>query len=253
LAYAAAIFGGKLLVPVARPFLKMPDQAVSILAGAILALLVYSIVSSLGRIFFKRTNQHSSGLSRLVHGASGALLGFIIGAFLVAMMIIGVRSVGSIADGGVRAQAATQPVNPGQNILSQGHSVPKQEPPPLVSLLARLKNSIELGTVGEVVKKTDPVPEKAYDTLAKAGQVLGNPESAERFLDFPGARELSEHPKIAALRNDPEIVQLAAQGRFFELLQNEKILEAARDPALLGELKKLDVQSALEYATKATP
>ena len=36
-AYAAAIFGGRLLVPIVRPFLKMPDIVLSFLAGAVLA------------------------------------------------------------------------------------------------------------------------------------------------------------------------------------------------------------------------
>jgi uncharacterized membrane protein required for colicin V production len=38
MAYAAAIFGGRLLVPITRPFVKMPDLVLSILAGAFLRL-----------------------------------------------------------------------------------------------------------------------------------------------------------------------------------------------------------------------
>src|SRR5947207_873141 len=59
-AYASAIYGGRLLVPILRPFLGMPDFVVAILAGSLLALLIYSVISNLGRIFFKRTAQHVS-------------------------------------------------------------------------------------------------------------------------------------------------------------------------------------------------
>src|SRR5205807_4373083 len=41
-AYAAAFYGGRLVVPLARPFLKMPDIVLSILGGALLALAVYA-------------------------------------------------------------------------------------------------------------------------------------------------------------------------------------------------------------------
>ena len=99
--------------------------------------------------------------------------------------------------------------------------------------LARLKNSIEMGAVGDVVKKTDIVPAKTYEILGKVGAMVSDPENAERFLSYPGAKELSDHPKIVALRNDPEIMAMVAQGRFFELIQDERLIDAANDPSLV--------------------
>src|SRR5215831_8024029 len=49
-AYASAVFGGRLLVPVFRPFLRVPDIVVTTLAGAIVAIVVYSILTNLGRV-----------------------------------------------------------------------------------------------------------------------------------------------------------------------------------------------------------
>jgi hypothetical protein len=69
-------------------------------------------------------------------------------------------------------------------------------------------------------------------------------------LTFPGARELSEHPKIVALRNDPEIADLIAQGRFLDLLQNPRIIEAANDPVLAERIRKFDIRRALDFAMK---
>jgi len=252
-AYAAAIFGGKLLLPIARTFLRMPDPIIAMLAGAVLALLIYSVVSSLGVIFFKRTAQHGSLTLRFLCGVSGAALGLFFGVFFVWLMVVSVRSLGAVADGRVCAQAATEPADPPpaqamRAILSSSPDLRKEEPDQLMALLARLKNSIELGSVGGIVKRTDLIPEKTYDMLAKVGQVLANPENAERFLTFPGARELSEHPKIVALRNDPEIADLIARGRIFDLLQNEKVLEAANDPALIAQIKEFDLRQAMDYA-----
>ncbi len=249
-AYASAIYGGRLLVPILRPFLRMPDFVVAIVAGSLLAILVYSVVSSLGRIFFKRTAQHVSAPLRIFSGASGAVVGMIFGLFLLWLILVGIRSAGAIADGQVHARATSAPeavhavYSPDNNNLA----LKQEKPLPLPALLARLKNSVELGAVGEVVKRTDAVPQPTYDTLAKVGEVISTPTAAERFLTFPGARELGQNPKIIALREDTQIPDLIAQHRFFELLQNDKILEAVNDPTLARQLKNFDWKGALDYA-----
>src|ERR1700719_3529857 len=74
-AYAAAYFGGHLLLPVLQPILKWPDFILSMVGGAIVALVIYGLIASLGSILFKRTAQHGSAPVRLVYGLSGALTG----------------------------------------------------------------------------------------------------------------------------------------------------------------------------------
>ncbi|MGH8101153.1 MAG: CvpA family protein [Chthoniobacterales bacterium] len=251
-AYAAAIYGGKLLVPILRPFLRMPDLVAAILAGSLLAILIYSVISNLGRILFKRTAQHVSAPLRIFSGASGAVVGIIFGVFLLWLVLVGVRSVGAIADGQVHALATSAPeavhavYSPDNNDLA----LKREKPFPLFALLARLKNSVELGAVGEVVKRTDIVSPTRYDTLAKVGEVISTPTAAERFLSFPGAHELSENPKIIALREDTHIPDLIAQHRFFDLLQNDKVLEAVNDPTLARQIQNFDWNGALDYALK---
>ena len=64
------------------------------------------------------------------------------------------------------------------------------------------------------------VPANTYQTLGKVGTIVSNPQSAERFLSYPGAKELTANPKIVALRDDPEIIDLIKQQRFLDLLKN---------------------------------
>src|SRR4029450_10117155 len=109
---------------------------------------------------------------------------------------------------------------------------------PLTMSLARLKNSLELGLLGSVLKNTDPISQRTYETLEKAGSVLSSPERTQKFLTFPGARELAEHPKVVALRSDPEISELISQGRFFDLLQNPRVIDVANDPVLAERIRK---------------
>ena len=78
-AYFVAFFGGKYVLPLVRPFLKMPDQLVTIIAGAVLAIAIYALISGVGSILFKRTNQHESAFVRLMYGVTGATLGLLFG------------------------------------------------------------------------------------------------------------------------------------------------------------------------------
>ena len=254
-AYFAAFFGGKFMAPIVRPFFKMPDALLSIVAGAVLALMVYAIINGLGALWFKRTRQHGSFLVRFLYGSAGAVLGLFFGAFLIWLLVVGVRSVGAVADARVHAQedvnALPQPralhvVDVRRRVFSES----SEESSPLMTSLARLKNSLEMGLIGDAVKKADFIPAKTYEALGKVGQVAASPKTAERFLSYPGARNLTEHPKIAALRDDPEISQMIEQGRLLELLRNEKIRAVLNDRSIIEQIKNFDLQRALDYATQ---
>ncbi|MEP6821479.1 MAG: CvpA family protein [Chthoniobacterales bacterium] len=255
-AYSAALFGGGILVPLLRPLIKVPDFVISALGGAILALVVYSIVNTIGTILFKRTGQQNSGLVRLVYGVSGAVLGIFFGLFFLWVLITGIRSVGALAEAQVSASTPGPPVavdDPQMNLRTVRQR--KVAPPPtddgsLAVSMARLKKSIELGSVGDFVRQTDVLPAGIYQTLAKVGEVFAKPESASRFLAYPGVAELAETPQLLALRADPQVTRMIEQGRIWELLQDERLIEATNDPELARRLKKFDLRKALDYAAK---
>jgi hypothetical protein len=254
-AYAAAVFGGRLLVPIARPFLKMPDIVLSILAGAVLAFVIYAFLTSMGMVLFKRTGQQDSKLVQLIYGFAGAIVGLFFGAFILWTIVASVRAVGAVADAQVRSQASSPEA--GQSATLRALAVrrhflsePNTGSTALATSLARLKNSLELGPLGNAVKQTDPVPLKTYEMLGKVSRVFSSPERARKFLTFPGARELSEHPKIIALRDDPEISEMIAQRRFLDLIQDQRVIDAANDPALANRIKKFDLQRTLDYSVE---
>jgi hypothetical protein len=251
--YAAAYFGGPLMAPFLQPILKWPDFILSMIGGAILALVIYGLIASLGSILFKRTAQHSAGPVRLIYGFAGASTGVVFGLFFIWLILVGIRSVGSIADAQVQTRPRSDP-KPSASASASGadksSALENLDADALTSFLARLKNSVELGTTGDILKKTDVTPPSVYQALKDAGTVCANPESARRFLSFPGALELSEHPKIVALRNDPEIADLIRRGRILELLQHPRVLAAANDPTLVEKVKQFDIKKALEFAAK---
>jgi hypothetical protein len=254
-AYSTALFGGKAALPFLRPLLKVPDFVLSAFGGAILAMIVYSVINTVGTILFKRTDQQASGAVRLVWGISGAVLGLLFGLFFIWLMVVGIRSVGAVAEAQINALA------PGTIAPFEERSLrPRAQPPRTPSnvpdqnslpfSLARLKKSIELGTVGDVVKQSDVLPGGVYETLAKVGEVFAKPERASRFLSYPGVIELTENPKLLALRADPEITRMVEEGRLWELMQDDRLIEAANDAELAAEIKKFDLKKALDYAAK---
>jgi hypothetical protein len=253
-AYAAAFLGGRLFVPMARSFFKMPDPVLSILCGAVIALAIYALVSGIGAILFKRTSQQESGVLYLIYGFAGAILGLFFGLFLLWLTVASVRAVGALAGGQARsssraaAHTAHDPTSHALDVRRRFLSESQDGMQTLAISLARLKNSLELGLLGSVLKNTDPISQRTYEMLEKAGSVLSNPERTQKFLTFPGARELAEHPKIVALQSDPQIADLIAQERFLDLLQNPRVIEAANDPVLAERIRKFDIQRALDYA-----
>ena len=74
-AYLCAIFGGKYFLPIVRPFVKVPDIVISAVAGAILALIVYCVITTSVR---SSSNEPASkvGAVRLLYGVCGAITGF---------------------------------------------------------------------------------------------------------------------------------------------------------------------------------
>ena len=246
-AYASAIFGGKIFLPLFRPFLKVPDIVISVIAGAILAVIVYFVIVTVGAILFKRTGQQAPGAFRFLYGICGAVAGIFFGLFSVWLIVIAIRSLGAIADAQVHMETASN-----SNRISpraeRFENLPRPPEPPLAESIAKLKNSIELGPLGDVVKGADVVPAATYDTLGKVGHVVSSPESAQRFLSYPGAKDLTENPKMIALRDDPEIIRIIQERRFFDLLQNPRIIDAVNDPTLAAQLRSFQFQRALDYA-----
>ena len=250
-AYSAAYFGGRLFLPFVRPLLRLPDIALSAVAGALLAMMIYAVINTLGALLFKRTAQQESGFVRLVYGASGAFLGLFFGLFFVWLLVTGVRSIGSIADAQVQARTpAPLPENAHRIVNGRLVSATEAEPASVTELLARLKNSVELGSLGNVIRKTDPLPNGSLKTVEHLGETFSKAETAERFLSSPGARELAMHPRIVQLRRDPQIMRMVSQGKILDLLQDQRVIDAINDPTLVERLKHFDLQRALDYANE---
>ena len=251
-AYSCAFFAARATVPLMHSFFKLPDPILAVLGGAILAAILFAAINLTGAFLFRKTAQQESRFVRLIWGSTGAFLGILLGLFTIWLAFAGIRMVGSVAEAQLRTQnlppSPTAQLNRPAQI--QGESAVSPSPNPLMAMLAKMKSSLESGRVGEAVRTIDPLPPALYRLLEKAGEVASNVQSAERFLSFPGAHEITEHPKVVALRGDPRVLELIANGHIFELMKNERMIEAMNDPALQARIKKFDLERALDYALK---
>ncbi len=242
-AYFCAIFGGKILAPFLF-LLGVPSGLSAVVGGAILGLLVYLVLSFFGAVLFKKTSQQSLGVVRFGYGLAGAVIGGLMGLFVVWIAILGIRLLGTIAK--TQIEAAHQPPSANHGKL---FSKPAPKPPGfLVVALARIKDSLEQGTTGTVVEHVDPIPGTLYSLLNRVGQMISNEQSIDRFLAYPGVKTLTQHPKIAALQSDPEIAKFLAAQDYFSLVRNEHIIRAANDREIGELMAKFEFEKALDYA-----
>jgi len=111
------------------------------------------------------------------------------------------------------------------------------------------KQTLESGTLGEVLTTIDPVPRSIYTIADKIRQTTSNPAALERFLAFSGST-LAAQPEIVALRDDPDILAAVQDHRYLSLLKNEKFVAAVNSPKINEMVRQFDLEKALDQALK---
>jgi uncharacterized membrane protein required for colicin V production len=244
-AYVIGYFGGGTIGPLLRRFLDIPEGVLAVLGAVTLGLVIYVCIILIGAIAFKKTAQQSIGLVKLGYGLSGAFCGALYGLFLVWIMILAIRLLGSVAE----TQIAVAK-NPHLNLGGQTPTPTPSPTPPsaMIRGLAHMKHSLEQGAAGAMVQQVDPIPGTLYSMLHKLGVMVADERKVVRFLSYPGVKPLLDHPKIAALQNDPDITRDILQRNYLGLIRNRRIIVAAND-AEIGELmRKFEFEKALDHA-----
>ncbi len=200
-----------------------------ITAGSILALVSYFALLILSALLFKKTRDHSSAPVRLFFGIGGAITGFLVGLVVLAATVSGIRAAGAMS------AAFFPPTN----------------------ALSTLKKNLESGWIGQVVRFSDPIPDRFYNGLGQFSQLSTDPMAGARLMQYPDIANLLQNPKILALATDPSLQKTAQQGNSLALFNNPKFQEVLTDPEIVAAAKKIDFEAALAYALQkkspATP
>lgn len=248
-AYIIGYFGGGRLGGLLQRFIDLPERALAVMGAVGLGFIIYCCITLLGVIAFKKTAQQKAGLMRLGYGVSGATCGAFYGLFLVWIMVLAIRLLGSVAE--TQLGAAYYPSPSTSNKHPSPTPGPAATPPgAVIRTLAHMKESLEQGPTGMVVQQVDPIPGTLYGILRKLGVMVSDEKSIDRFLSYPGVKPLLANPKIAALQNDPDINRDIVSRNYLSLIRNPHIIAAAND-AEIGELmRKFQFEKALDYAIR---
>ena len=238
-AYFVGWFGAESAAPLFW-FLHFPAPLTRIVGGVVAGFASFIGIRTVGLIVCKRTAQQKPGATRMSYAILGALIGLLFGSALFFVASSAIRMLGAIAQASVDSFHTE---NSGPSIA--------ETPSSLVAGLAKLGTALEGSSTGQFLRSHDPLPtERAFATLTKLGIMVSRTEAVERFINYLGISEISNHPRLAALKLDPEIVELLASKSFFGLLRNDKIVALAHEPVFAAEIKKLEFDKALDFALR---
>jgi hypothetical protein len=212
-----------------RPFL--PALVLLPAAAVIIWVFSFNLIVLIGRLLFKRTKDCQSTSLRLIYGVGGGVIGLGYGLLFVWCILIALRVIGHLAEN----QGETQRVkneNPGAFVLN----------------LAKLKNSVELGSGRAVLDSIDPLPRRFYRDLDQYSRVLEDPEAIQKLLEYPGFRRALESPQVLELERDPGIAADMKKGNFLGVLTNRKVIALLNDPQIRSAFTQRDLEAALNYA-----
>lgn len=240
-AYAVAWYGASSAAPVFA-FLKYPPQITTIIGGTAVGCATFLGLHGLRRWLFKRTAQQKNPKVRLSYGILGAILGVVFGSLVFLLTTGLVRAVSTVAKSRL------------EDIENEKHfavPLPPEDPGPLVRNFAKLGTALDEGKSGEFLQRYDNVPAThVFAMLAKVGIMVSRADAVDRFLSYPGVEKLVSHPKLIAVKNDPEVAELLNNHSFVKLLRHEKVLALATDGEFNTLMKQMKFEQALDFALK---
>lgn len=239
-AYPAAVWAGRIGVRLSGRSSLFLSTTVSVVVGTV----VFIGISEVVRRGLRHRFPAAGGSANRKHNAVGSAVGAIFGLLLVWLGAVGIRVLGTVTEN--VATPATRQFAQSSNAIRDAEL---SEPPGgLITGISALKASLNRGAAGAVMNHVDPVPTQTYSVLAKVTRIIADPKLVERFAEFPGAKALMEHPKMIALRDDPEIQSVVLSRNYLALLANARVTAAINDPELGELVKKFELEKALDFA-----
>ena len=96
------------------------------------------------------------------------------------------------------------------------------------------------------VEKVSPVSVDTEKTLRDLSIVVGSPDLFEKFRAHPTVSVLVKDPHILTLSTDPEVANAIVGGRYRDLLDHPKLIEAVENKEVREKFAKVDISKILE-------
>ena len=210
---------------------------VSILTGFLAYVLFRFIINML----FRKTKEQESFIMRIIYGVGGATIGLLFSMFFLIATLAGIRLLGTVVDAQFRvAEKRHEPL-------------PDSTRTTVMTQLSKARQAVTNGPLAAVVETVDPTPAGLYQTLDRIATMTADPDAMNRFMSYPGTRQLMEHPSLKKLAEDPAIQTMAQKKDYIGLMQNPKVADMFKDESLREKLKKFEFMKAMDFALKAGP
>ncbi len=208
------------------------------------AVMITSIVA--GAVVHQITRRLLGGLLRPEMGlpqsgggrVRSAGLSLIPACFLLWVLGMGVRWTGVLAQ---------------MKFLDEGLINDKQSLLETVPYFARLQQSLTTGWVGNLLNRSDPVSSTEAGALGSLLLVQRDADSWQRLHQDPACAAILRHPSVQRLVRDKDWTKPASFQNYAELLTLPEMTQALKDPALVEQLRKLNVEMKIRAATGTVP
>lgn len=115
-------------------------------------------------------------------------------------------------------------------------------------LINRVAADINAAGMQKAIVAIDPMPQSYYDAADVLGHLHHNPLLISRVSRYPAFLSLAERPEFQEIANDPQVNELIqTHSSVGELLANPKIKALMENPAIIDDLKAIDVADLKEF------
>ena len=120
-------------------------------------------------------------------------------------------------------------------------------------LFARLQHSLTTGWIGNILNRTDPISSTEASALCSLLLIQRDPDSWQRLHRDPNARAIIQHPAVQHLLRDKDWTKPASFQNYAELITLPDLTTALKDPALVAQLQKINIEQTARQAIGAVP
>jgi hypothetical protein len=237
LAGLAALPLGALLTPLLQRVGFIPRALVPVSAPLAAGLVVLVVVDSLAKWALRRRarGREAQNLPRVDpwERLAGALLGGLWGCTLVALVLTGLHFLGRVNR--ELAKAATPP--PGE-AAQPG------------TTYQTINTQIDASPLASVVRRINPAEDKVVQIFGSLARVAGDQVLLDRFRRHPAIARLTDLPQLKDAAADVEIQQLLDRRDYYALLDHPKLAALAQDKELVAECRKVDLAAVLTEVQK---
>lgn len=231
LAYPLAKPFGDALLPF-LPFENIPsiviEPVLTAIGGTVAYILLWLLFLMVTRLF--RLNRERQGWGRIIVMSGGALIGGLFGALLVLLFSWFLLIMGTL----VAAMPGLSQETEESSALRDAVLLPAR-------FVAGHSEAFRESRLGEIAKESTPAPaEKLESSMSVATEVLKNPHSMEKLIEYEPIADIIKGGAVQDLMANEEIRKMAAEGNIFGILNHPATKAMLSDPKIQEALANID-------------